>query len=112
MKGYDSRTCDYFWFLSYRNDFCENHFAKRVLIKDRKVLGFYDTYLEAIFAAEDKGLKEGEYIIQLCVYEGQEEEYGIEPVYCNRTKDELRDLIRRKKGSDSYAGKGQASCGP
>ena len=109
MKEYGKQKSDYFWFLSYRDDLVKTHFAKRVLISNKEILGFYETYLEAYLSAMEKGLKNGEYIIQICVPDGDEREWDSEPVYANCSFEDLRKMFREKRAADSYSCKSKSS---
>ena len=109
MKEYSRQQSDFFWFLAYRNELVRDHFAKRALIRNKEILGFYDTYVEAFIEAEEKGLKAGEYIVQLCVPEGEEEQYRAEPVYFNCTLEDIREDIRRKRQTAPEHSQNQAS---
>ena len=58
---------DYSWFCDNRDAIIFGRENQRALVKDRKVLGYFDTDEQAVLWASDAGFAMGEYIVQPCV---------------------------------------------
>jgi len=56
---------EFYWYLANQDELVEKYNGKYLLIKDKKVAGFFDSSLDALTEGEEK-FKMGTFIIQLC----------------------------------------------
>ena len=65
---------DFFWFMAYRDELSKKYHGKNAVIRDREIIGVYDSFAEAVDAMEKQKQKPGTYIIQPCVDDEDEED--------------------------------------
>jgi hypothetical protein len=53
------------WYLAHQEDLLERYNGKYIVIKDKNVIGSYDTSLDALLGAK-KEHEQGTFLIQLC----------------------------------------------
>ena len=56
---------DFFWYLAHQDELVEQYNGKHLVIKDRKVVGFYNSISEAYVEGKKK-YQLGTFLIQLC----------------------------------------------
>ena len=56
---------DFFWYLAHQDELVEQYNGKHLVIKDRKVVGSYNSVIEASMEGK-KNFEKGTYLIQLC----------------------------------------------
>lgn len=61
---YDGKA-DFMWFIEHHDELVQKHNGKVLAIRNREILGAYDTEAEAL-AVTRKTYPLGEFIIQLC----------------------------------------------
>ena len=71
---YDMKA-DFKWFNENREEIIKDHINKRVVIRNKEVLGYYPTDRAAIDAMAAKGLPMGEYSVQKCIPEENDINY-------------------------------------
>ena len=72
MKLSQSQKDDFEWFVSNYQDLFNKYGKTYLVIKNKKVIGTYDTFADAVYATEDKE-PDCTYIIQYC--DGTESAY-------------------------------------
>lgn len=57
---------EYKFYKDHQKELVSQYPDKYIIIKDEKVMSSFETLAEAIDYAHESGLKEGEYLLQLC----------------------------------------------
>ncbi|MFI3257656.1 MAG: hypothetical protein R3Y36_05100 [Spirochaetales bacterium] len=57
----------YKWFDKNRNIIIKDHVNQVVLLKDNAIIAYYDDEKTAIEEALNKGLKQGDFLVQRCI---------------------------------------------
>jgi hypothetical protein len=56
----------YDWFNENRDQIIDGHQGYRVLLKDKRVIGYYPDVVTALEATNSKGFQMGDFLIQKC----------------------------------------------
>lgn len=68
----DKVEYEFQWFNEHRDDIIAGHYGQKVLVKDHKVLGYFDDYMPAIDYMTSQGVEMGNYIVQSCLPEEED----------------------------------------
>jgi hypothetical protein len=72
MNAKEKVTYEFEWFNAHRDEIIAGHYGQKALIKDRKVLGYFDDYMPAIKYMDAQGVEMGNYIVHPCVNEDED----------------------------------------
>lgn len=68
----DRQTSDFYWFLSFREEFVRAHHRQWVVISNKTIVGYYDSYHTAYRDAIERGYRCENFIMEPCIREGEE----------------------------------------
>ncbi len=55
------------YFLDNQDELVKKYDGKFIVIKDKEVIGAYDTFVDAYFITQERGTKLGTFLIQQCL---------------------------------------------